>query len=81
MTERKFYKATFTVEVLSEEPLDGSQSLADLSEMTMEGPCSGKCEMKSHETLDGKQTATALQEQGSDPEFFSIDEDGNDVDI
>jgi len=81
MTKRKFFKATFKVEVLSEEPLTGSESLADLSYMTIEGDCSGAHELIKQDTLNGKQAAKALQAQGSDPEFFQIDENGNDVDV
>lgn len=79
MSKRKFYKSTFAVEVLSEEPLSGSESLADLSEITIEGDCSGSHKMTKTETLNGKQAAEALQEQGSDPEFFRLTEDGKDL--
>jgi len=78
MSKRKFYKSTFVVEVLSEEPLDGTQSLAALSAMTTDGDCSGKHNMTKQETLNAKQAAEELRKQGSDPEFFQIDEDGKD---
>lgn len=77
MTERKFYKTTITFEVLSEEPI-GSVSLSDLEYMTTEGHCSGQFKDTIEQVLNGKEMADALTEQGSDTEFFELDEDGND---
>ena len=46
----------------------------------VEGDCSGKVECTNAVTLNGKKTAKALIEQGSDPEFFQLDENGDDSD-
>jgi hypothetical protein len=80
MTKRKFYKTIITVEVLSEKPLQYS----DLSHVHYEitdGHCSGIYSNDSPKILNGKQTAKALLKQGSDPEFFCLDKNGNDSEV
>ena len=77
MTKRKFYKTVFQIELLSEEPIS-PDSLEEISRLA-EGDCSAKWGEKSHKTLNGKQAAKELQKQGSDPEFFMIDENGNEL--
>lgn len=81
MTNRKFYKTTFIIEILSEEPLRGNESLEDLSWLiSSEGGCSGELHSKPSKTLNGKEAAKELMKQSSEePEFFGIDKDGNDI--
>ena len=79
-SKRKFYKTTYTFTVLSEEPLPDSLSLSDLDYETMDGHCSGQFGETLVEELDGETAAKALIEQGSDPEFFQLTEDGEDID-
>ena len=81
MTIRKFYRTVIQVEILSEEPYHlGSKDLDDIRFDIIEGDCSGAItDIVINEQLDGKQVALALQNQGSDPEFFQIDEEGNDI--
>lgn len=76
---RKFYRTVITVEVLSEEPLDPTVSLADVESAITDGDCSGDVKFTASETLTGPQTADALMKQGSDPEFFRLTENGEDV--
>lgn len=80
MSKRNFYKTVFQVEVLSEEPFNLNASLDDIHYQIIEGNCSGKTTASSVTTLNGKQAAKELQKQGSDPEFFNLDTDGNDLD-
>ena len=79
MTERKFHKAVFQIEVLSEEPI-GDPELEEIRHRTIEGDWSGEQTKLSEEVLDGAQAAKALLAQGSSPGFFQIDDDGNDDD-
>ena len=79
MSTRKFYKTIIEVTVLSDSPLQ-PMSLGELSYETMEGDLSATLDTKKEIVLNGKEAADALKEQGSDPEFFQIDEDGNDID-
>ncbi|MBA2681101.1 MAG: hypothetical protein H0U76_22225 [Ktedonobacteraceae bacterium] len=79
--KRTFYRNIITVEVLSEEPLSGNESLSDIEYLINEGPCSGKVETTTdNEQVDGRRMAPLLQDQGSDTEFFGLDEQGRDVD-
>jgi hypothetical protein len=78
MSERKFYRTVITLEVLSEEPYN-PDSLAQIAEDIMDGPCSGKWGITAQQTVDGPQMAKMLQEQGSDPDFFQLTEDGKDL--
>lgn len=78
MSKRAFYKTTVTVEVLHEEPLN-FDTLEDLHYAITDGDCSGKFEVTGFVAMDGKSMAKALQKQGSDPEFFQLDEEGNDI--
>ena len=78
MTKRKFYKTIVEVEVLSEEPF-ADEDLATVQYEITEGHCSGVVNNKGSKALNGKQVANALIKQGSDPEFFQIDDKGNDI--
>lgn len=79
MSKRKFYKTIFTVEVLSEDFPVKDLSLKELAEETVHGDYSAQTEITKTEQLTGKEAADALVAQGSDPEFFMLDEEGNDV--
>ena len=77
---RVFYKTVIQVEVLSQEPI-GEPSLEQLAYNITDGDWSGASKIKSIKELTGKQAAKALIKQGSDPEFFQLDEKGNEIDI
>jgi len=75
----KYYKTIIKVEVLSE----GKYNPEDLEQVHMDitdGDCSGKWDIESSTKLTSKQAAKALIAQGSAPEFFMLDEEGNRVD-
>lgn len=76
--KRKFYKAVIQFEILSEKPIP-DMSLEDIAYETREGHMSGYFLDTKRTTLTGKQMAVALSSQGSDPEFFQLDEKGNDL--
>jgi len=80
-----FHKVVVQFEVLcpNDEARDSihNASLADIHHMTMDGDCSGRfLEASADEKLSPEEAAKALIEQGSDPEFFGIDENGNQID-
>jgi hypothetical protein len=78
MTNRKFYKKTIVIEVLSEEPY----SFGNVEELGWDmagGNISGQIVKEIDVELDGKQVAHALLDQASDPEFFGVDAEGNDI--
>jgi len=74
----KFYRTIVTVEVLSEQPLK-VDDLDDLHHAITTGDCSGKVDFGNSEEVDGPTMAKLLMAQGSDPEFFQLDEHGNPV--
>jgi len=77
--ERKFHRQVYVVEVLSEEELP-SMSLEELGYEISEGHCSGKFVETFHQEVGGPCMAKLLRGQGSDTEFFQLDENGNDLD-
>ena len=81
MTDRKFYKSVFTLTVLSEEPLSGNEGMQTLTDFIFNGDGSGEIECKSITEVNGKDMAKLLRGQGSDPEFFMIDLNGDDIDF
>lgn len=82
MAKKKIYRSVITVEVLSETPVDDS-FLTDLSSVNYEitgGECSGRVQVKSmNEELTGHEAVKAVQNQGSSPDFFMMDEEGEDI--
>lgn len=79
MSERKFYKTVFTVTVLSETPIPPDADLSDVLRECEVGDFVGAVDLTGAETLDGPATAKALRELHSSPEFFSLDDDGNNM--
>lgn len=75
---KKYHKTVFKVTVLSEEPFeyDGIESIAY---SITQGDCSGHTEEIKRQRLTGKQMAKELLNQGSDPEFFQLDKEGNEI--
>ena len=76
---RKFYRSILTTEVLSEDtPIMSGTPLEDIAYAITEGDCSGRTTVKSTEVTP-QQMAKFLIGQGSDPEFFMLDESGNEI--
>lgn len=79
MTTRKFYKTVLTYTVLSEKPIPDNLEMKDIMFECTDGFYSGATTGQKETVLNGKQAAKALEEQGSDPDFFQLDEKGNDA--
>jgi hypothetical protein len=77
--ERKFYKTVVSYEILSEEPI-GEVSLEDIAYECENGHWSGVFGDTVITELTGKEMAEAARKQGTDPEFFMLDDDGNTID-
>jgi hypothetical protein len=80
---RDFYKTIITFEVLSEEPIPGCLTLADIGKEAEYGRYVGRFLERGpndHILMNGAAMAEALVEAGSEPSFFELDEDGNDYD-
>jgi hypothetical protein len=81
MAKKKIYKSVLKVEILSEEPLNDCLNLSDIDWQITNGDWSGAQGWDSRNTeLVGKEAAEATMHQGSDPEFFQMDKDGNEID-
>ena len=78
VSKRKFYKTMVQYEVLSEEPIE-QVDLDRLKYEITEGRWSGRLYTLQSTELNGLQAAMALENQGSDPEFFNLDINGDDV--
>jgi hypothetical protein len=75
---KKFYRTVIEVEVLSEE-LDDFNTLEDVHYAITQGHCSGEWDVKSQGEVTPKRMAKLLLAQGSDPEFFGLDEKGKSI--
>ncbi len=76
---RRFHKTVIQIEILSEDPYPDGKSLQDIAYDIEDGEYSGRIHRVSSEELDGPAMADALEKQGSDPEFFRLDQDGVDL--
>lgn len=75
---RKFHRYVFHVEVLSEEPLGPPDSLEHLYGMLQED-CTERFLTTEHEEIDGPTMARLVIEHENDPEWFDLDDEGNDL--
>lgn len=73
---RKFYKTVVTIEILGEEPWDGS--LETLNYDVTEGHFSAMMD-DDVEELTAQEAVLECKRHGTDPEFFRLDDDGNDI--
>jgi hypothetical protein len=80
MTKKTIYKSVIIVEVLSDEPICGDMLLHEIAEECETGDFSGKHYYKvCNQPIKGIKAAKAIIEQGSSPEFFQMDENGNEI--
>ncbi len=74
---RKFFKTVVQVTILSEDkPVGPNMELDQIHYAITDGDCSGDCKVVSQKQVSGKKMAMLLTEQGSDPGFFNLDENG-----
>jgi hypothetical protein len=78
MTERVFHLTTIVVNILSEDRYQPA-SLEQIARDIIYGDCSGEWRITGRLELSPKNVARRLIAQGSDPEFFQLDKDGNDL--
>ena len=78
--ERKFYRRVIQFEILSEEPLDDSISLETIAYEVDQGSWSGQfLDDVINERVAPATMADLLYSQGSEPGFFQLDDEGNDL--
>ena len=72
-----YYKSEIKITILSQEKL-GDMTLREIDYAITYGECSGHLlTTLDNEEVDSATMAILLQEQGSDPAFFGLDEEGN----
>lgn len=76
---KKFFKTTITIEILSEKKYN-STDLEKIAYDITDGDCSGVVNVTEYKELTPVEAAKALLAQGSDPEFFGLDEEGISLD-
>ena len=78
----KYFKTKVTIEILSEENAVGDGlTLDEINYEITQGHCSGKITTEEQTEVTSKEMAKLLQGQGSDPEFFQLDADGNELEL
>jgi hypothetical protein len=79
-SKRSFYKTTYVVEVLSEEPIPDQLTLGQVIAEAEEGGYSSQVTSTTTAVLDGPAAAQELLAQRSEPAFFRLTGDGDDLD-
>jgi len=81
MARKKLYRTVIEIEVLSKEPIPDDMSLDDIQDECYVGSYSGVHDWKvKNEEVEGEEAVKLVLAQGSSPDFFSMDENGNDLD-
>lgn len=76
---KKIYRTIIRYEILTEEPIVDEVGLDDIAYQCAHGDWSGRwlpAEENGTE-LTGKDAVEAIKAQGSEPEFFNMDDEGN----
>ncbi len=79
---KKYYRTVVEVVVLSDTPYEElfpHDNLAFIAREISDGDCVGAVTVTKQETTDGATMAKALYAAGSEPSFFMLDNDGNEV--
>ena len=80
MTKKKLYKSVLKVIIVSDEPYPDSVNLEQVNYDITEGHNSGILEWEYlNAEIVGAEAVKAMEEQGSDPEFFQMDDEGNEL--
>ena len=76
----RFYRTRVLVDILSEDnPVGDGLSLAQIGYEIDEGGCVGTLEVAITEELTGLEVARRLTAMGSEPGFFRLDAEGNEL--
>ncbi|HLO91585.1 MAG TPA: hypothetical protein VK172_10520 [Lentimicrobium sp.] len=80
MAKKTIFRSVITLEVLSDEPIPDDISLSSIANECDNGSYSGITDYKViNQPVSGKRAVKLIHAQGSDPEFFMMDENGNDI--
>ena len=76
----KFYRTVITLEILSEDTGPSEASLGEIADECDDGAWSGHFLKVEQTEVTPKKMAELLQGQGSDPSFFDLTPDGEELD-
>ncbi len=79
MSKRKFYKKIVILEFLSEEPMPDFYNIGQMVFEAEQGENSMRTISEKDSVLNAKEAAKALIQQDSDPDFFRLTKNGQDV--
>lgn len=80
--KKKIYKTVIQITVLSEDPIPDGMDIEEITSNCYDGDYCGKGEFKKFNIpITGKNAADAVYDTGSDPEFFQMDDNGNEIEI
>lgn len=79
--KKTIYRTVIQLTVLSEEPLPQGMSINQIDANCEDGDFCGKADyIKTNEPLVGREAALAIEDTGSETEFFQMDINGNVID-
>jgi hypothetical protein len=80
MKKKTIYRTVIQVVVLSEEPIPDDMSFEEIDANCVDGDFCGSSDYIEHnKPITGKEAAKAVIGTGSDPVFFQMDKDGNEL--
>lgn len=78
---KTIYRTVIEIEVLSEEPIPDDMGLDEIQDECNEGSFSGIYDFKvKNQEVKGIEAVKLIKAQGTDVEFFQMDEEGNELD-
>jgi len=78
--QKPIFRSIIQIEIISDAPIPDGMSLDDINYQITEGDYSGKIETTiDNQKLYGKTAVNAIINQGSDTDFFGIDDEGNEI--
>jgi hypothetical protein len=81
MAKKTIYRSVIKFEILSDEPIPDEMTLGELHDECDFGSYSGiHGYISQNKPIKGIKAVHLIKAQGSDPEFFGMDENGNDLD-
>lgn len=83
MSKKVLYRTVIKLEILSEEPIPEGWSISDIIDEATDGAYSMSSEFltSNKNRIIGKTAVMHTKRQGTDPEFFGMDENGNEIDL
>ena len=79
MTPRKFFRSVIRLEVISTGPYEAPVNFEQLGYNISAGPDLGTATVLESQELNGQQTVAAMRKMNWNPEWFELDENGNDL--